>query len=363
MTDLDVVIRPHPKLEELIAVLERLRAPGGCAWDRAQTHESLVQYLVEETYELVDAIEAGDDKELVEELGDVLYQVVFHSDIAAEQGRFTLEDVAAHMTAKMVGRHPHVFGDLVAETPDAVMLHWDGLKAEEKPARASVLDGIPQAMPALALADKLLGRAAKVGRRASAGGRGGQRGRARRAAAQHRRRGPGCGARQRARAARRPARAATRDPRGRGRERLEPAQATRLPAASRRDGAWVKRSRPTARPRTSRGGCRSPTNQPGTLSSIASRPSGSPEPAALRSHIRSRSGGCCALRSPYLMPPNRSFGLPWTSKCVGTASATTKYGFAAKHPPDLVEAGDARLVGRLAQRIRRSRSRSTRWRS
>jgi XTP/dITP diphosphohydrolase len=163
MTDLDVVIRPHPKLEELIAVLERLRAPGGCAWDRAQTHESLVQYLVEETYELVDAIEAGDDRELVEELGDVLYQVVFHSDIAAEQGRFTLEDVAAHMTAKMVGRHPHVFGDLVAETPDAVMLHWDRLKAEEKPARASVLDGIPQAMPALALADKLLGRAAKVG--------------------------------------------------------------------------------------------------------------------------------------------------------------------------------------------------------
>src|SRR3954467_14048392 len=163
MTDLDVVTRPHPKLEELIAVLERLRAPGGCAWDRAQSHESLVQYLVEETYELVEAIETRDDAELVEELGDVLYQVVFHSDIAAEQGRFTLEDVAAHMTAKMVGRHPHVFGDLVAETPDAVMLHWDRLKAEEKPARASVLDGIPQAMPALALADKLLGRAAKVG--------------------------------------------------------------------------------------------------------------------------------------------------------------------------------------------------------
>ena len=163
MTDLDVATRPHPKLEELIAVLERLRAPGGCAWDRAQTHESLVQYLVEETYELVDAIEAGDDTELIEELGDVLYQVVFHSDIAAEEGRFTLEDVAAHMTAKMVGRHPHVFGDLVAETPDAVMEHWDRLKAEEKPSRASVLDGIPQGMPALALADKLVGRAAKVG--------------------------------------------------------------------------------------------------------------------------------------------------------------------------------------------------------
>jgi XTP/dITP diphosphohydrolase len=163
MTDLDVVTRPHPKLEELIAVLERLRAPGGCAWDRAQTHESLVQYLVEETYELVEAIETRDRDELIEELGDVLYQVVFHSDIAAEAGKFTLEDVAAHMTAKMVGRHPHVFGDLVAETPDAVMLHWDRLKAEEKPTRESVLDGIPQSMPSLALADKLLGRAAKVG--------------------------------------------------------------------------------------------------------------------------------------------------------------------------------------------------------
>src|SRR5690606_2552122 len=130
---------PHPKLEELIAVLEHLRAPGGCAWDRDQTHASLVQYLVEETYELVDAIEAGDDAELVEELGDVLYQVVFHSDIAAEEGRFTLEDVAAHMTVKMVGRHPHVFGDAVADTPDAVMARWDELKRVEKPGRESVL--------------------------------------------------------------------------------------------------------------------------------------------------------------------------------------------------------------------------------
>lgn len=158
-----VPVSPHPKLEELIAVLEHLRAPGGCAWDREQTHASLVQYLVEETYELVDAIEAGDDAELVEELGDVLYQVIFHSDIAAEQGRFTLEDVAAHMTAKMVGRHPHVFGDTVADTPDAVMANWDKLKAVEKPGRESVLDGIPQAMPSLLLAAKLVGRAEKVG--------------------------------------------------------------------------------------------------------------------------------------------------------------------------------------------------------
>lgn len=160
---------PHPKLDELIAVLERLRAPGGCAWDREQTPESLVQYLLEETYELVDAIEAGSDAELIEELGDVLYQVVFHSDIAAEEGRFTLEDVAAHMTAKMIGRHPHVFGDAAArdamniQSADDVMAVWDDLKATEKPHRTSVLDGIPQGMPALALADKLLGRAHKVG--------------------------------------------------------------------------------------------------------------------------------------------------------------------------------------------------------
>jgi XTP/dITP diphosphohydrolase len=154
---------PHPRLDELIATLEHLRAPGGCAWDREQTHASLVQYLVEESAELVEAIESGDDAELVEELGDVLYQVLFHADIAAEAGRFTLEDVAAHMTQKMVGRHPHVFGDVVAETPDAVVANWEAIKAVEKAHRTSVLDGIPAGMPSLALADKMLGRAARVG--------------------------------------------------------------------------------------------------------------------------------------------------------------------------------------------------------
>ena len=152
----------HPKLEELIATLERLRAPGGCAWDREQTHESLVRYLIEETYELVDAIETGSDTELIEELGDVLYQVVFHSDIAASEGRFTLEDVAAHMNAKMIGRHPHVFGDAVAETADDVMAVWDDLKRAEKPSRTSTLDGVPAGMPSLLLADKLLGKGVPV---------------------------------------------------------------------------------------------------------------------------------------------------------------------------------------------------------
>jgi XTP/dITP diphosphohydrolase len=155
----------HPRLDELIAVLERLRAPGGCAWDGEQTHESLVRYLIEETYELVDAIESGNREELIEELGDVLYQVIFHSDIAAHTPgeEFTIEDVAAHMTAKMIGRHPHVFGDTTAETADDVMAVWDDLKRVEKPTRTSVLDGVPQAMPSLLLADKLLGKAAKLG--------------------------------------------------------------------------------------------------------------------------------------------------------------------------------------------------------
>ncbi|MES2094197.1 MAG: MazG family protein [Actinomycetota bacterium] len=159
---------PHPQLDELIAVLARLRAPGGCAWDREQTHESLVQYLVEETYELVEVIESRDRasstrrQDLIEELGDVLYQVIFHSDLAAEAGEFTIEDVAAHMTAKMIGRHPHVFGDASADTAGEVVALWEVQKAEEKAHRTSVLDGIPQGMPSLALADKLIGRARKV---------------------------------------------------------------------------------------------------------------------------------------------------------------------------------------------------------
>jgi XTP/dITP diphosphohydrolase len=161
----------HPKFDELVAVLARLRAPGGCAWDAEQTHESLVRYLVEECYELIDAIETGDRDGLLEELGDVLYQVVFHADIAAHTPGedFTIEDVAARMTAKMVGRHPHVFGDEAAKaslgirSAEDVVAAWDHLKTADKPDRSSVLDGIPQGMPALALADKLVGRAEKVG--------------------------------------------------------------------------------------------------------------------------------------------------------------------------------------------------------
>ncbi|MCW4386420.1 MazG family protein [Salinibacterium sp. SYSU T00001] len=155
----------HPQLDQLIAVMARLRGPGGCPWDAEQTHESLVKYLIEESHELVDAIESGTREELIEELGDVLYQVLFHADIAAhaEHEPFTIEDVAKASRAKMVARHPHVFGDASAETADDVVAVWETMKAREKSHRTSVLDGIPQGMPSLALADKLLGRASTVG--------------------------------------------------------------------------------------------------------------------------------------------------------------------------------------------------------
>lgn len=161
----------HPKLDELIALLATLRAPGGCAWDAQQTHESLVRYLIEECFELVEAIETGDREGMIEELGDVLYQVIFHSDIAAQSPseNFTIEDVAARMTAKMISRHPHVFGTAEAkaaldiETADDVVAVWDELKAADKPHRKSLLDGIPNSMPALALAEKLIERGGKIG--------------------------------------------------------------------------------------------------------------------------------------------------------------------------------------------------------
>jgi XTP/dITP diphosphohydrolase len=159
------IARETTRLDELIETVALLRAPGGCPWDADQTHASLVQYLVEESWELIDAIESGDRDEMIEELGDVLYQVLFHADIAAHTAGedFDIQDVAAHMTAKMVSRHPHVFGgDRTAETADDVVSFWDELKADEKPHRTSVLDGIPRGMPALALAQKVLGRAEKV---------------------------------------------------------------------------------------------------------------------------------------------------------------------------------------------------------
>jgi len=160
------------KLNSLIQTAHQLRAPGGCPWDAEQDHRSLVQYLLEETYELIDAIESGSRDEVLEELGDVLYQVLFHSDLASEGtlgAPFDLEDVAEYMEKKMRSRHPHVFGSeeelakFKAETGDDVMQNWEGHKKKEKPNRTSILDGIPQAMPALALANKVMHKAEKIG--------------------------------------------------------------------------------------------------------------------------------------------------------------------------------------------------------
>ncbi|WP_375399828.1 MazG family protein [uncultured Amnibacterium sp.] len=156
---------PGHELERLAAVTARLRGPGGCPWDAEQTHASLVRYLLEEAAELTEAIESGDRAGMLEELGDVLYQVLFHADLAAATPgeAFDIDDVARVTSAKMIGRHPHVFGPQQAADADAVVVLWEEQKRTEKPERTSVLDGVPMTMPSLLLAEKLLGRAERVG--------------------------------------------------------------------------------------------------------------------------------------------------------------------------------------------------------
>lgn len=150
------------RLLDLVAVMDRLRSPGGCPWDAQQTHVSLLKYLVEEGYEVVDAVENGTREELRDELGDLLLQVVFHARVAQEDDAepFDIDDVANAIVTKLERRHPHVFaGEKVAEDLQA---GWDAIKATEKP-RESVLDGIPLQLPALARADKVLGRLQRNG--------------------------------------------------------------------------------------------------------------------------------------------------------------------------------------------------------
>ncbi|ABS02558.1 MazG family protein [Kineococcus radiotolerans] len=153
---------PGRALLDLVAVMDRLRSPGGCPWDARQTHTSLLRYLVEESYEVVDAVENGTRAELRDELGDLLLQVVFHARVAQEDPEepFGIDDVAAAIVAKLERRHPHVFaGEAVAEDLQA---GWDAIKATEG-VRESVLDGIPLQLPALARADKVLGRLQRNG--------------------------------------------------------------------------------------------------------------------------------------------------------------------------------------------------------
>ncbi|SEK24886.1 MazG family protein [Streptacidiphilus jiangxiensis] len=155
---------PGARLLDLVAVMDRLRSPGGCPWDAEQTHESLVKYLVEESFELVEAIEENDRAMLREELGDVLLQVFFHSRIAQEHPTdpFSIDEVAGDIVDKLIYRHPHVFADRDADTAEQVEANWEELKAAEKQ-RESATDGVPMGQPALALAAKLHARAGKAG--------------------------------------------------------------------------------------------------------------------------------------------------------------------------------------------------------
>ncbi len=158
---------PGARFARFVELIARLRAPGGCPWDREQTHESLKPMLVEEAYEVLEAIDEGDDEELVGELGDLLLQVVFHSQIGAEQSRFRIDDVLDHVAQKMVRRHPHVFGEERAETSEKVLRNWEAIKAAEQQARgeapASMLDSVSVAMPAVMEAFQMTTKVSRVG--------------------------------------------------------------------------------------------------------------------------------------------------------------------------------------------------------
>lgn len=153
----------YKNLEELISVIAKLRAPDGCPWDREQTHSSLRPNMIEEAYEAVDAIDDNDIPHLREELGDVLLQVLLHSQIASENGEFNIEDVAKELKDKLIHRHPHVFGSAYLDTPDEVKKAWDELKAEEKTERISAMDGLSRSQAALISAQKMSKRAVKKG--------------------------------------------------------------------------------------------------------------------------------------------------------------------------------------------------------
>ena len=154
------------QFERLVEIMDRLRRLDGCPWDQTQTHHTLKPYLIEEAYEVLDAVDAGDDHGLKEELGDVLLQIVFHAQIAREEGRFTADDVAAAISEKLIRRHPHVFGDAVVDSAGQVVQNWEAIKSQEKQERGqedSVLNGVPRHLPALFRARRVQEKAARVG--------------------------------------------------------------------------------------------------------------------------------------------------------------------------------------------------------
>ena len=157
------------QLERLLEIMRRLRGPGGCPWDQKQSSDSIKMYAIEEAYELVEAIESGSVSALEEELGDLLLQVVFHSQMQSEEGRFDFEDVARGISEKLVRRHPHVFGDTPVSDADEVLSNWDAIKKQEKAGKgesvsdASMLAGVPKSLPALLRAHEVQKRAARAG--------------------------------------------------------------------------------------------------------------------------------------------------------------------------------------------------------
>jgi len=147
----------------LVEIVEKLRAPDGCPWDKEQTHETLRENLLQESYEAIDAIESNNPEELKEELGDVLLQVVLHSQIASEENKFDVDDVAQAIADKIVRRHPHVFGDINVKNTEEVLANWDKIKKLEKPERKSALSGITKSQPALMTSSQISKKAVKVG--------------------------------------------------------------------------------------------------------------------------------------------------------------------------------------------------------
>ena len=158
------VVTPIMKpIEQLVKTIAKLRSPKGCPWDKEQTHKTLKRYLIEEAYEALDAIDKSDSKALMEELGDVLLQIVLHSQIASENKKFTFNKVADYVNKKMISRHPHVFSNTLVKNSDEVMVNWEKIKRDEKPHRKDIFDGIPPALPALIKALKVSKKAAREG--------------------------------------------------------------------------------------------------------------------------------------------------------------------------------------------------------
>jgi tetrapyrrole methylase family protein / MazG family protein len=159
-------MKKKPAIEDLLKVMAKLRSPKGCPWDREQNHMTLRRHAIEEVYELIDAIEARDDHEMAEELGDLLLQVVFHCQLARERGAFDFEKVTRHLVDKLIRRHPHVFGKTKVKNVDEVWANWEKIKHAEKKGthreRVSALDGIPKHLPALLRAEKLVKKARKA---------------------------------------------------------------------------------------------------------------------------------------------------------------------------------------------------------